>query len=65
MLVAMAEALRPVMNVIELASRTMKMVRGRPTLPTTQPKRRYMIRPRMVSTLGVHTPRKAPNFTGP
>ena len=49
------------MKVIELASSTISTVSGRPTLPTTQPKRRYMMRPRMVSTLGVNTPRKVPN----
>ena len=61
MLVATADADSAVMKVIELASSTTSRVTGRPRLPTTQPKRRYMIRPRMVSTLGVKTPRKVPN----
>ena len=53
MLVAIAEALSAVMVVTELARRTMTKVSGSPTFPTTQPKRRYMINPRIVSTLGV------------
>ena len=64
MLVDRAEALRAVMQVMELASTTTSRVRGRPRLPSTQPKRRYMIRPRMVSTLGVYTPRKVPKVWG-
>jgi hypothetical protein len=62
MLVASADALSAVTKVTVLASSTMSSVSGRPTFPTTQPKRRYMIRPRIVSTLGVKTPRKVPNF---
>jgi hypothetical protein len=50
------------MKVIELASSTTSSVTGRPRLPTTHPKRRYMMRPRIVSTLGVKTPRKVPNL---
>jgi len=53
MFVATAEALRPVMKVIELDNTTMKRVRGRPRFPITQPNLKYMIRPRMVRTLGV------------
>ena len=53
MLVATADALSAVIDVIDVASRTMKIVRGNPALPTTHPNRRYMIRPRMVRTLGV------------
>ena len=64
MFVAMAEALRPVMNVMELAIRTISMVNPSPTFPTTQPNLKYMIRPKMVRMLGVYTPRKVPNFTG-
>ena len=52
-LVATAEALIAVMKVIELDTSTISIVNPRPTFPTTQPKRRYMIRPRIVSTLGV------------
>jgi hypothetical protein len=53
MLVDRADALNAVMKVMELAVSTTSSVSGRPRLPRTQPKRRYMIRPRMVSTLGV------------
>ncbi len=53
MFVARAEALSPVMKVIELETSTTSTVSASPRLPTTQPNRRYMIRPRMVSTLGV------------
>jgi len=58
----MAEALNAVINVMELERRTIQIVIGSPTFPTTQPKRRYMIKPRIVNTLGVYTPRKVPNF---
>jgi hypothetical protein len=61
-LVATADADSAVMKVIELASSTTSSVTGRPRLPTTHPKRRYMMRPRIVSTLGVKTPRKVPNL---
>ena len=61
MLVATADADNAVMKVIELASSTTSSVTGRPRLPTTHPKRRYMMRPRIVSTLGVKTPSKVPN----
>ncbi len=53
MLVATADALSPVMNVMLLADSTMARDKGRPTLPTTHPNRRYIITPRIVSTLGV------------
>ena len=33
-----------------------------PALPTTQPKRKYMITPNIVSKVGVKTPPKVPNF---
>ncbi len=62
MLVAIADADNAVMKVIELASSTTSRVTGRPRLPTTHPKRRYMMRPRIVSTLGVKTPSKVPNW---
>ena len=62
MLVAMAEALSPVMKVIPLAIVRISNVPGRPALPSTQPNRRYIMTPRIVRTLGVNTPRKVPNF---
>lgn len=61
-LVATADADNPVINDIELHKSTIKIVPSRPTLETTQPKRRYMITPNMVKTLGVKTPRKVPNL---
>ena len=57
----MAEIDKPVRNVMAVAIVTMSRVPVRPTLPSTQPKRRYMITPKMVSTLGVYTPLKVPN----
>ena len=51
--VAIAEAESPVMNVMLLAISTTSSVKGTPKLPTTQPKRRYIITPRIVSRLGV------------
>ena len=60
--VAIAEALNPVIKVIELASRIIAMVIPRPTLPTTHPNLRYIIKPRIVRRLGVNTPSKVPNF---
>ncbi len=62
MFVAMAEALKAVMNVIEQEIRTTRIVIGSPRLPTTHPSLRYIIRPIMVSVLGVNTPRKVPNL---
>ncbi len=53
MLVATAESESAVMRVMTLAMTTMSSVFGRPTEPTTHPKRRNMITPRMVSTVGV------------
>jgi hypothetical protein len=52
-LVAMADALNPVIKVIELAITTISMVLITPTFPTTQPKRRNIIRPKIVRILGV------------
>ncbi len=52
---AMDRAVRKVMDVAKV---TMISVPIRPTLPTTQPKRRYMITPRTVSMEGVKTPSK-------
>ncbi len=34
----------------------------RPAVPITQPKRKYMITPKIVRIEGVKTPAKAPNF---
>ena len=62
MLVAIAEALKPVINVMELAKHTTSMVKPRPKFPTTQPKRRYIISPRIVKILGRYTPKNVPNF---
>jgi hypothetical protein len=40
---------------------TIIKVPRRPTFPTTQPKRRYIITPRIVSMDGVKTPPKVPS----
>ena len=50
----------PVRNVIEVARVTMTRVPPQPTLATTQPKRRYMITPKIVRIEGVYTPPKVP-----
>ena len=47
-----------VRKVIEVANVTMISVPISPTLPTTQPKRKYMITPKTVSMDGVNTPPK-------
>jgi hypothetical protein len=39
-----------------------KMAPSTPALPTTQARRRYMMTPRMVRTVGAKTPAKVPNF---
>lgn len=38
------------------------MVPKSPALPTTQPRRRYRITPKIVNMEGVNTPPKVPNF---
>ena len=53
MLVAVAEIESAVKKVMREERVTMMMVWVRPTLPTTQPARRYMTTPRMVRMLGV------------
>jgi hypothetical protein len=60
-LVAIADRLSAVMKVMALASTTISSVRTRPTWPRTQPKRRYIMTPRMVRSVGVKTPRKVPS----
>ena len=40
----------------------MRIAPIKPALPTTQPKRIYIITPKMVSIEGVKTPAKVPNF---
>ena len=60
--VAMDEMLSPVVNEITCASNIMAIIPVSPATPATQPKRRYMITPRMVNIEGVKTPEKAPNF---
>ena len=50
----------PVRNVIALESVTITSVDTRPTDPSTQPKRRYMTTPMIVSMLGVNTPWNVP-----
>ena len=57
-LVAIDAMDRAVRKVMEVAKVTMISVPISPTLPTTQPKRRYMITPRTVSMEGVKTPPK-------
>ena len=55
---AMESAVR---KVIDVPSVTIASVPRRPTLPTTHPKRRYIITPTMVRMEGVKTPPKVFN----
>jgi len=58
--VAIAEIDSAVRKVIDVEIVTISRVAGSPTFPTTQPKRRYMITPRIVRIDGVNTPPKVP-----
>ena len=60
MLVASAEIDRPVRSVIALPIVTIRSDVGSPTLPSIQPKRRYITTPMIVRMLGVKTPWKVP-----
>jgi len=62
MLVAIEEIENAVMRVIALETETIKIVPNIPTFPTTHPILRYIITPKMVSTLGRKTPLKVPNW---
>ena len=53
MLVASAEIESPVKNVMRLPAVTMTSDAANPTLPSIQPKRRYMTTPIIVRMLGV------------
>ena len=57
-LVAIDAMEREVKKVMEVANVTMINVPIKPTLPTTHPKRKYMITPNTVSIEGVNTPPK-------
>ncbi len=61
MFVASAEIDSPVRNVIALPIVTMASDCAIPTLPSIQPKRRYITTPMIVSMLGVNTPWNVPN----
>jgi hypothetical protein len=56
--VAIAAREREVRKVIEVARLTIIRLPNNPTLPTTQPNRRYIITPRIVRIDGVKTPAK-------
>jgi hypothetical protein len=65
--VAIAARDREVRKVIEVARLTIIRLPNNPTLPTTQPNRRYIITPRIVRIDGVKTPAKVlspEDFTG-
>ncbi len=62
MLVVIDDMERPVSAVMPTAIRMISQAPIRPALPTTQPSRRNMITPRMVSSVGVKTPAKVPNL---
>jgi hypothetical protein len=59
--VAIAAIDKAVRNVIEVEIITIANVPISPTLPTTQPKRKYIITPKIVSIDGVKTPPKVFN----
>jgi len=63
--VAIAAIESAVSAVIDVQIVTMISVFARPTFPTTQPNRRYMITPRIVRIDGVNTPAKVPNPLSP
>jgi len=58
--VAIADKEKVVRTEMPLARANMIRVRPRPALPTTKPKRRKRIIPRIVRILGVNTPAKVP-----
>jgi hypothetical protein len=60
-LVAKAESESAVKNVTEVASVTITTVQNGPTVPRTQPNRRYITTPKIVRILGVNTPLNVPN----
>jgi hypothetical protein len=62
MLVAMELIDSPVQMVIRFASRIMSSPPASPALPTTQPVRRYITAPIMVSSVGKNTPSNVPNL---
>lgn len=53
---------KPVVTEITWANKTMPIVPSRPAFPRTQPKRWYMITPRIVKIEGVNTPKNMPYF---
>ena len=61
-LVVIEAMLSAVATVMLKANTMMPQAPSKPALPTTQPSRRYMMTPRMVSNVGVNTPPKVPNF---
>lgn len=60
--VATDDTLNPVVTAITCATNIMSMVPNSPAFPTTQPKRIYIMTPKMVRMEGVKTPSKVPNF---
>jgi hypothetical protein len=54
---------RDVITVILCAIINMRRPYNSPVFPTTHPRRRYIITPRRVRTVGTYTPPKVPNFT--
>jgi hypothetical protein len=62
MFVVIAGMESAVHRVIEKEMTMINQAPTRPAFPTTQPKRRYMMTPKMVSRVGVKTPPKVPNF---
>ena len=60
--VATDDTLKPVVTAITCAIRIITIAPIKPALPTTHPKRIYIITPRIVKTDGVKTPAKVPYF---
>ena len=62
MLVVMEDIESPVAIVIVFESRIINIAPNKPALPTTHPRRKYIITPSIVKTSGVKTPPKVFNF---
>ncbi|GAB5563335.1 MAG: hypothetical protein Wins2KO_03980 [Winogradskyella sp.] len=58
----MADIDKAVHKVIRNEISMISQAPSKPAFPTTQPKRKYIITPRMVNKVGVNTPPNVPNF---
>jgi hypothetical protein len=56
----MEESASPVVTVATCANKMITMAAPNPTVPTTQPRRRYIITPTIVKIVGAKTPSNVP-----